>query len=172
MGHMTQTTLQRCHACESGEQEGGQQEWQCDCDCFKEGFAVGRSEGKSSRKDDNRGRRGIGRSWMSVTLGDQVVAIGDKNATMTTEETEIEMTGRDDMIVKGTATGIWTKGSEIVMLMNVVTESGDYSGRERCGDREDGADETGHCRRSMLHLFIVICCAEYSERRLLGLGSI
>ncbi|KAG2343468.1 hypothetical protein BDR05DRAFT_963021 [Suillus weaverae] len=61
------------------------------------------------------------------------------------EMTGTEMTGGEDMIVEGTATGTWTDGTEIAMSINVVTESGTSTtatdtemGR---ANREDGTDE-------------------------------
>jgi hypothetical protein len=41
---------------------------------------------------------------MTVTLGETVIAIGNEHATMTIEETETEMTGRET-VVEGTVTG-------------------------------------------------------------------
>ncbi|KAG1776688.1 hypothetical protein EV702DRAFT_1228417 [Suillus placidus] len=70
---------------------------------------------------------------------EKVIAIGDENATVTTEKTQTEMTGGEEMIVEGTVTGTWTDGTEIAMSTNVVTVR-DYDDRTR---RRDGESKRG-----------------------------
>ncbi|KAG1776036.1 DExH-box splicing factor binding site-domain-containing protein [Suillus placidus] len=89
---------------------------------------------------------GESRGMMTATsLGEKVIAIGDENATVTIEETETEMTGGEEMIVEGTATGTWTDETEIAMSINVVTESVTTTTEtdEETGSAngEDGTDE-------------------------------
>ncbi|KAG1776107.1 hypothetical protein EV702DRAFT_1198718 [Suillus placidus] len=105
---------------------------------------------------------------------EKVIAIGDENATVTIEEIETEMTGGEEMIVEGTATGTWTDETEITMSINVVTEFGTTTTAtdEETG-RANGEDGTDEINMGTITPFIAtsVLCAEHADRRLLDLDS-
>lgn len=92
---------------------------------------------------------------MTATLGEKVIVIGDENATVTIEETETEMAGGGEMIAEGTATGTWTDGTEIAMLINVVTESGTTTTAiDAETGRANGEDGTGEINHHTFHYYL------------------
>jgi hypothetical protein len=87
-----------------------------------------------------------------ATLGEKVIAIGHENATVTIEEAETEMTGGEEMIAEGTATGTWPDGIEIAMSINVVTESGTMTTAiDAETGRTNGEDGTGEINHHTFH---------------------